>query len=193
MDYQNKTFVSKGRCRLMTLAVSLFMAVGLQAQNITLKTDNAAIREVIETLQKDYGYSFSIRTSEVDVNKIISLNVTDADIKTVLDKIFASSKVSYSIEGNLISITESAPPKSKKNAIVKVQVLDDVGPVIGASVMVKGTKIGEITDIDGNATLDCGMAAPVFIEVAFLGMATQEITTTSSRTSASGRSVTVTG
>ena len=178
MDNLKKPFIQRGMRRLAVLAVSLFVAVSLQAQEITLKVKGTAIREVIETLQKNYGYSFSIRTSEVDVNKPVSLDVKDADIQTVLDKIFASSKVSYSIDGKTISVTEATPQKVLKNATVKGQVLDDVGPVIGASVMIKGTKTGVITDVDGNFTLDCGKPAPVTLEVAFLGMATQEILVT---------------
>ena len=166
MDYRKK----------LILLLSMFVAVGMQAQNISLNTGSTSIREVIETLQKDYGYSFSIRTSEVNVEKTVSIDVTNADIKTVLDKVFAGSKVSYSIDGKLISVTEATPQKALKNAKVTGQVLDDVGPVIGASVMVKGTKTGVITDFDGKFTLDCGVPAPVTIEVAFLGMATQEVT-----------------
>ena len=57
------------------------------------------------------------------------------------------------------------------NATVKGTVLDEVGPVIGASVMVKGTKNGVITDFEGKFTLS-GVSVPVTLEVAFLGMAT---------------------
>ena len=89
----------------------MFVALGMQAQNISLNTGATNIREVIETLQKDYGYSFSIRTSEVNVEKPVSIDIKNADIKTVLDKVFAGSKVSYSIDGNLISVTEAAPPQ----------------------------------------------------------------------------------
>ena len=178
MDNLKKPFINKGMRMLIVLAISLFTAVGMQAQEITLKANGTAIREVIETLQKNYGYSFSIRTSEVDVNKPVSLDVKKADIRTVLDKIFASSRISYTIDGKLISITEAAQSRPKTNAVVKGQVIDDVGPVIGASVMVKGTKTGVITDMDGNFTLNCGSPAPVTIEIAFLGMATQEITVT---------------
>ena len=166
MDYRKK----------LILLLSMFVAVGMQAQNISLNTGSTSIREVIETLQKDYGYSFSIRTSEVDVEKTVSIDVANADIKTVLDKVFAGSKVSYSIDGKLISVTESAP-KPQKNATVTGQVLDDVGPVIGASVLIKGTKTGVITDFDGKFSLS-GVPVPVSLEVTFLGMATQEITVT---------------
>lgn len=172
MDYRKK----------IIFVLSLFLTIGMQAQDITLKTGRTTIREVIETLQKDYGYSFSIRTSEVDVNKNISIDVTNAGINTVLDKIFAGSKVSYSIDGNLISITEAVQPKatpSQKNAVISGCVVDEAGlPVIGGSVMVKGTNVGAITDFEGNFSLDCGRPAPLVVEVAFLGMATQDVTIT---------------
>ena len=42
-----------------------------------------------------------------------------------------------------------------QNTKVTGQVLDENGePVIGASVVVKGTTIGTVTDFDGNFTLD---------------------------------------
>lgn len=176
MYYRNHPFILKEKYRLVALIAFLFITVGLKAQNINLKAENTAIRDVIETLQTNYGYSFSIRTSEVNVNKLISINVTNADIKSVLDKIFASEQVSCQIDGKLISITEGNPTQPRKTAVVNGQVIDDIGPVIGASVIVKGTKKGVITDADGKFTLDCGVPTPVVIEVAFLGMTTQVIT-----------------
>ena len=48
-----------------------------------------------------------------------------------------------------------------QNTKVTGQVLDENGePVIGASVVVKGTTIGTVTDFDGNFTLD----VPVFLQ-----------------------------
>ena len=168
MDYRKK----------LTFFISLFLFVSMQAQNISLKTDKMPIRDVIEKIQDDYGYSFSIRSSEVDVNKIISLDVSNTDIRTVLDMIFDKNNVSYSIDGNLISITKVVPQKPKQNAIVSGLVVDDVGPVIGASVLVQGTKTGTVTDFDGKFTLDCRMPAPITLEVACLGMKTQYINIT---------------
>lgn len=178
MDKPKKPLIWKG---FAMFAVALFLSVSASAQSITLKAEGTAIRDVIEKIQKEYGYSFSIRTSEVDVNKKISISVKDASIRTVLDKIFAGSNVACTIDGNLISVTEAAPVRTEapeKNAVIKGRVLDEVGPVAGASIMVKGTKTGAITDLDGNFTLNCNAPVPVEVEVAFLGMATQYITVT---------------
>ena len=52
---------------------------------------------------------------------------------------------------------------------------DQMGPVAGASVVVKGTTIGTITDIDGKFTLDNVRRGAVIV-ISFVGLATQEIT-----------------
>ena len=67
-----------------------------------------------------------------------------------------------------------------QNLTVKGIVKDQTGEaIIGASVLVKGTTLGTITDFDGNFTLmdvpECSL-----IEVSFVGYLTQEIKTSSS-------------
>ena len=52
---------------------------------------------------------------------------------------------------------------------------DQMGPVAGASVVVKGTTVGTITDIDGKFTLDNVRRGAVIV-ISFVGLATQEIT-----------------
>lgn len=51
---------------------------------------------------------------------------------------------------------------------------DQVGPVAGASVVVKGTTIGTITDIDGKFTLE-NVPRGAVIVISFVGLTTQEI------------------
>lgn len=51
---------------------------------------------------------------------------------------------------------------------------DDLGPVAGASVVVKGTTNGNITDMDGNFTLE-GVKNGDIIQISFIGYTTQEI------------------
>ena len=61
-----------------------------------------------------------------------------------------------------------------QNAPLKVTVTDANGPVIGASVMVKGTTSGDNTGINGTVTLN-NVAKDATIEVSFIGYVTQEI------------------
>ena len=63
---------------------------------------------------------------------------------------------------------------SQQNGKVSGTVIDESGPVIGASVLVKGTNNGTITDIDGKFTLD-GVKKGAIIQISFIGYVTQEI------------------
>ena len=180
MNNNHNPFGRRGFSRLFTLAFALFLTVSLQAQDITLKVSGTTIREVIEKLQKDYGYSFSINSSEVDVNKKVSISVSDADIRTVLDKVFAGTPVTFKIDGKLISVTEASVQQNvrrDKVAQISGSVVDEFGePVPGAAVLIKGTKTGTSTDLDGNFTMKV-TGNPV-LEVSFLGMATKEVAVT---------------
>lgn len=51
---------------------------------------------------------------------------------------------------------------------------EDGESVIGASVMIQGTKVGTVTDIDGKFTLSANRANPM-LEISYIGMVTQKV------------------
>lgn len=83
----------------------------------------------------------------------------------------------FSLPGNMHAITEPvnqsmniSQQKGKVTGIVE----DAVGPVAGASVVIKGTTNGNITDMDGKFTLD-GLKNGDIIQITFIGYVTREI------------------
>ena len=46
---------------------------------------------------------------------------------------------------------------------------EDGEPVIGASVMIQGTKVGTVTDVEGKFTLSSNRANPM-LEISYIGM-----------------------
>jgi len=73
--------------------------------------------------------------------------------------------------------TETVKPEvkfSQQSGKITGTVEDDFGPVAGASVVVKGTTNGNITDMDGKFTLE-GVKNGDIIQISFIGYATQEI------------------
>ncbi len=57
---------------------------------------------------------------------------------------------------------------------------EDGQPVVGASVLVKGTSLGTITDIDGNFTLSNVPSSAKTLQVSYIGMQSQEVAIKSS-------------
>lgn len=77
------------------------------------------------------------------------------------------------------SLAETLPAKqnmniSQQSGKVSGTVEDDLGPVPGASVVVKGTTNGNITDMNGNFTLE-GLKNGDVIVISYIGYTTQEI------------------
>lgn len=66
----------------------------------------------------------------------------------------------------------TAPAQSGKT--ITCLILDDLGPVTGANVSIKGTTIGDISDMDGKVVLQNVPSGSVIV-VSFIGYVTQEI------------------
>ena len=142
--------------------VSSFM-IGLNAQTnkITLQANNKTIGEVIDLIEKSTQMVFFYSDSDIDLNRKITINVKDQTITQVLDEVFKNSSNNYRIDGRQIYITKkgrrnpespSAPPRKIKISGV---VLDEEKElIIGASILVAGTTIGTISDVNGNFSLE---------------------------------------
>lgn len=71
-----------------------------------------------------------------------------------------------------------------QNATVKGNVIsaEDGEPVIGASILVEGTQLGTITDVDGNFTINGVPASASTIRVSYIGMETVSLAIERNRT-----------
>lgn len=79
--------------------------------------------------------------------------------------------------GNIYASDKAEAPKTaitQQNAKVTGTVIDDLGPVTGATVMVKGTTNGTVTDMDGQFTLQNVKNGDI-IQISFIGYITQEV------------------
>ena len=171
----------KSLITLAALLCFLFQASAASAQKVSLSVRNATVKAAIERLQKDYGYSFVIKTKDADVNKKITLDVKNEEIGAVVGKMFAGQNVVSSVEGKMIAIM-SAPAKrdaaarASVNAVVKGVVKDSAGnPITGATVIVDGTTIGATTDLDGSFSVRIGARTDVRLIVSYLGLKTREV------------------
>ena len=69
--------------------------------------------------------------------------------------------------------SEAAPEAVQQSKTVTGTVSDAGGPVIGATIMEKGTSNGTVTDLDGNFSLNVQPGATIVIS--YIGYKTQEI------------------
>lgn len=157
---------------ILLAALSMLLSIGASAQ-INLNLKNVTVSEAITALNRTQGYSVSVNSGDVDMNKVVSINASGASVNEVLDQIFAGQQVSYAINGKSISITKKA--REAAPASVQGIVLDESGePLIGAAIQVKGSKQGFITDFDGKFNL-VGVSFPATLIVSYIGYNDQEV------------------
>ena len=87
-------------------------------------------------------------------------------------KINVMKKTLSLIVALVISITVAMAQKQVTGSVISAE---DNEPVIGASVVVKGTQTGTTTDIDGNFSLKVPEKAKTLV-ISYIGMRTQEVT-----------------
>ena len=138
----------------------LFVPYNIQAQsqnNITLNVQNETVENVFNQLSKQTGLKFFYDQTVVNNAPRVSLSVKDASLQSVLNKISSQTKLYFNRDNNTISVGKQNNlnvGEQVKNKRITGQVVDQAGePIIGVSVVLKGTANGVITDVDGNYTL----------------------------------------
>lgn len=162
---------------LSAFNVSIIWANVSQSKRITLVVQNVTIKDAIETVKKQSGYSFFIDTKDVNINKRVSVNLVNKPVSEILDAILEGQQVKYELkDGHVIisSATTGSPSVKEDNRSVSGIVNDVSGsPIAGATVVVKGTAIGTATNIDGAFFINVPDNAVLI--VSYIGYLPQEI------------------
>ena len=171
-------------CCVMSIAL-LASGTAAQTKGITFSMNNVPAKKVLEKIERDYGYVFLYNEEQVKLDGNVSVSVKDAGITEVMDKVLWKG-LDYKVRGRQVTITKSpvTPPqrtetqnakKTERSGKVTGVVTDGNGePLIGAGVMLKGTRTGTTTDIDGRFSLDVKGDGGV-LEVSYINFITQDI------------------
>lgn len=167
----------------LVMAAMLFLTTSLHAQTVTKVFKNESLKTVLKEVERQTKMSVIYKTDEVNENKRITATFNKATVTTVLNKIL-DSDLSYDVENRMITIHKrhatraSEQPKATqqdKNRQITGTVVDANGePLIGVSVMVKGTSTGVVTNIDGNYTLNLSSPDATLV-FSYIGYTTQNV------------------
>lgn len=153
--------------------------VGAQTQpqkKITIEFSNERLPSVLKRLEKISGYK--ILFTYDDVKKFtVSGSVKDKSLEQTLDVILSNKPLEYHIEDQFVTITPKGPSKQAKVFNVKGVVIsgDDNQPLIGATVLIKGSKSGVLTDMDGKFSIE-NVSNKSVLQFSYIGMKPQDLT-----------------
>ncbi len=160
------------------LLIAIFTATAgstySQSSRLNLKMKNASLVDVFREIERTSEFGFFFKSEELDQNKHISVDLQNATIDEILNKILIDN-YSYKILDKNIIITRTNISNNEQQKSVTGKVTDSTGgPLPGVSVVVKGTTTGTITDFDGNYSL-ANVSGNAILQFSFVGMRSQEI------------------
>lgn len=169
-------------------------------QRITLNARDQSVKSVLQEIETIVDVHFIYSSSRISPSKKVTVIAQKEPLGVVLEKILSPLQLTYQISGRQIVIkraksatttgsNSNAPnPKSEFSQVepkpenllpptiaVTGVIADDQGaPLVGATVQVKGTDIGTVTDVEGKFSLQVPDLNAVLV-VSYTGFEMQEI------------------
>jgi len=172
------TKILRNQFRIRILAVLVILLANtfyLSAQNvdkISLKIDNATYPQIFKVIEKKTKYVFFYNDEISNQAQKFTVNESNLSIDELLKAILKNSDLTYKIMDEVIVVTKKSqtPEKSEKKTI-RGSVTDaaDKSPLIGATILEKGTLNGSITDVNGNFSFQILDPASAVIEISIIG------------------------
>ena len=146
----------------LTTALLLFAclqvsAIGWSQERITLKMNAAELKKVLFAIEKKSDYRFLFSEDAVKGKPRVSIDVVEATVSEVLDKVLSNTGISYKVLGtNLVVLKEG--PTAMEIVTQEIRVSGKITsaggePLAGVSVIIKGTRTGTTSDVNGNFSL----------------------------------------
>ena len=174
----NKKIIQQIRLSILLFVPALLFPLStILAQNVrvTIRENKVKMEQVISSIERQTRYLFGI-DDDVNTDLLVTVNVENEPLKKALDEMVRGTDIAYSVEGtNILLFRNSVQPG--RAAKISGQVVDAKGvPIIGASVIVRGTTVGVSTDAGGRFTLEVpAPAASQTLEVSYLGYETATV------------------
>ncbi|GHT37602.1 SusC/RagA family TonB-linked outer membrane protein [Bacteroidia bacterium] len=156
---------------LILFLLSISSTIKAQDQRITLPKKQITILAAFEEIEKQTSLNIAYNESAINVNRNISVDVTDQPLLEAMSTVLKGTNTTFRIQGKQILIVPvpATTPSKVYSGIIK----DDKGePVIGASVAIKGSQTGAITDIDGRFSINA--SAGSILSVSYIGFTSKE-------------------
>ena len=165
---------------LMVLITTINFEANASAQiiKVSVRMENATIDEMIKNVRIGTNYRFLYRVEEVNKYGKRDINLQNVSIEEFLRVALEGTKLSYEIEDDVIIIHPSKDDNKKTVEPRKVTgtVMDMQGNTLpGSTILIQGTSLGVVTDVNGKFTLEIPQMDSVVLVVSFVGYETRYV------------------
>lgn len=153
-----------------------------QNKTITLHAKEQPLSLIIKSIEEQSNFRIIYNARKIDADQKASIDVDNATLETVLTQLFKGKNISFYVQNKQVLLTSSAPVSTDNSSqeterfiTGTVYSAKDKLPLPGATIRIKGTGMGAITDFNGKFVyqLKGNNINNLVLEVAFLGMIPQ--------------------
>lgn len=130
-------------------------ALSVDAQTVNKTFKEQTLKSVLQEIESQTGLSIIYRKDEINEDKIVNATFENTPVVEALSSILGESlEVNLQNKMIVISMKEVKSNDQAGRKTITGKIIDEKGePVIGASIVIKGTSHGTITNLDGEYTL----------------------------------------
>lgn len=154
------------------------IAQEVKKNTVTINVKNESVEKVLKRINKETNLNFFYDPAILSKASSVTLNVKDMPLQKVLNMLSVQTGLNFQRINNTISVnweTNSKQPIQSPKENITGTIKDNNGdPVIGASIQVKNTGIGTITDYNGQFSLSNVPENGILI-ISYIGYDTEEI------------------
>jgi iron complex outermembrane recepter protein len=168
---------------VLLLAACLQISAAGFSQNITINEKNSSLETVLNKIEKQSGFDVFFQTELLAKSNKVTIDVKNMPLDVVLDKLFTNQPLSYAIVGHTVVIkaktaSNAGKPASAFAGVVKGKVVDadTKEPLVGASILLKGTNVATSAGLDGSFKIDASSAQNPVLVISYISYITKEVT-----------------
>ncbi|MEY8628909.1 TonB-dependent receptor [Bacteroides nordii] len=154
------------------------IAQEVKKNTVTINVKNESVEKVLKRINKETSLNFFYDPAILSKASSVTLNVKDMPLQEVLNMLSVQTGLNFQRINNTISVnweTNSKQPIQSPKEKITGTIKDNNGdPVIGASIQIKNTGIGTITDYNGQFSLSNVPENGILI-ISYIGYDTEEI------------------
>ncbi|MEM8893115.1 MAG: carboxypeptidase-like regulatory domain-containing protein, partial [Bacteroidota bacterium] len=168
----------KGYMALMCWLLAFSMSHGqdnILERRISIKIENRTVAEALEQLQNQTGGTITYRPSELPQGRRITRSYDQQTIKFIIRDIWGSTNLQFLSIGKNITIKVNSKSQITGKGTLQGKITNDKNePLIGVTVQLSGTTLGDVTDDEGKFWIPGLSVGSHSIVISSLGFETSE-------------------
>ncbi|MGE7777659.1 TonB-dependent receptor [Chitinophaga sp. NPDC101104] len=170
---------------LFLLSACMCVSAKTLSQQVTISEKNAPLEKVFREIKRQTGFSFVYTAKQLEKAAPVTLSVKNRHISEVLEACFRNQPLVFTLLDDVVIVKEKAASAAARSEIpdakplmqIKGKVTDEKGePLPGATIQIKGTQRGTVTDGEGNFQLQADAGAVLLVSQ--MGFETLELPAT---------------